>query len=75
MMFRIQQTDCFAWLRECPALSLHAVCTDPPYGLGFMGHEWDHGVPGPLFWENFLRVCKPGAMMLAFGGKGACRRK
>ena len=51
-----------------PKASIDFVCTDPPYGLNFMGHEWDHGVPGPLFWENFLRVCKPGAMMLAFGG-------
>ena len=44
------------------------ICTDPPYGLDFMGAEWDHGVPGVRFWQNFLYVCKPGAMMLAFGG-------
>lgn len=25
--------NCFDWLRECPPHSLHAVCTDPPYGL------------------------------------------
>ncbi|MCX7825672.1 MAG: site-specific DNA-methyltransferase [Verrucomicrobiae bacterium] len=32
-MYRIYQTDCFDWLRDCPPQSLHAVCTDPPYGL------------------------------------------
>jgi site-specific DNA-methyltransferase (adenine-specific) len=32
-MYRIEQTDCFEWLRSCPASSLHAVCTDPPYGV------------------------------------------
>ena len=32
-MYRIEQTDCFEWLRRCPAHSLHAVCTDPPYGI------------------------------------------
>ena len=32
-MYRIHHADCFDWLRECPAQSLHAVCTDPPYGL------------------------------------------
>ncbi len=32
-MYRLHRADCFDWLRECPAHSLHAVCTDPPYGL------------------------------------------
>lgn len=32
-MYRIEQTDCFEWLRHCPPHSLHGVCTDPPYGL------------------------------------------
>jgi site-specific DNA-methyltransferase (adenine-specific) len=35
---------------------------------GFMGCEWDHGVPGAEFWNAALRVAKPGAMLLAFGG-------
>jgi site-specific DNA-methyltransferase (adenine-specific) len=35
---------------------------------GFMGKEWDHGVPGVEFWEAALRVAKPGAYLLAFGG-------
>ena len=32
-MYRIEQTDCFEWLRNCPRYSIHAVCTDPPYGI------------------------------------------
>lgn len=48
--------------------TIDAVVTDPPYGLSFMGKEWDHGVPGIPFWQETLRVCKPGAHMLAFGG-------
>jgi len=48
--------------------SVDTICTDPPYGLGFMSKEWDHGVPGVPFWEAALRVAKPGAMLLAFGG-------
>jgi site-specific DNA-methyltransferase (adenine-specific) len=35
---------------------------------GFMGMEWDHGVPGPDYWAEAFRVAKPGAHMLAFGG-------
>jgi site-specific DNA-methyltransferase (adenine-specific) len=32
-MYRIHHADCFDWLRKRPLHSLHAVCTDPPYGL------------------------------------------
>ena len=32
-MYRIEQTDCFEWLRQCSAESWQAVCTDPPYGV------------------------------------------
>ena len=32
-MYQIFNADCFDWLRERPPRSLHAVCTDPPYGL------------------------------------------
>ena len=48
--------------------SIDAIVCDPPYGLEFMGKDWDHGVPGVEFWAAALRVAKPGAHMLAFGG-------
>ncbi len=32
-MYQIERTDCFEWLRSCPVRSVHAVCTDPPYGV------------------------------------------
>jgi site-specific DNA-methyltransferase (adenine-specific) len=48
--------------------SIDAIVSDPPYGLGFMGKGWDHGVPGAEFWQEALRVAKPGAYLLAFGG-------
>ncbi|MBM4027865.1 MAG: site-specific DNA-methyltransferase [Planctomycetes bacterium] len=51
-----------------PAETFHACVTDPPYGLAFMGKEWDHGLPGEPFWREVLRVLKPGAHLLAFGG-------
>jgi DNA modification methylase len=33
--------DCIAIMRELPDQSVDAVVTDPPYGLEFMGREWD----------------------------------
>jgi DNA modification methylase len=32
-MYHLHHANCFNWLRERPPQSLHAVCTDPPYGL------------------------------------------
>ncbi len=33
--------DCVEVLRSMPADSVDACVTDPPYGIGFMGKEWD----------------------------------
>jgi len=54
-----------AGMDEC---SVDSIVTDPPYGLSFMGKGWDKGVPGVEFWVEALRVAKPGAHLLAFGG-------
>jgi site-specific DNA-methyltransferase (adenine-specific) len=37
---------------------------------GFMGKTWDGGdvAMDPETWERLLRICKPGAHLLAFGG-------
>ena len=37
--------DCLAVLRTLPDASVDAVVTDPPYGLEFMGKEWDSFKP------------------------------
>lgn len=55
-------------MRGMRAASVDAIVTDPPYGLGFMGKGWDHSVPGPEYWRAALRVAKPGAHLVAFGG-------
>ena len=60
--------DCLVVMRALDANSVDAIVTDPPYGLGFMGKAWDHGVPGEPFWLEALRVAKPGAWLAAFGG-------
>ena len=106
----LRQGDALEVMRGLEPCSVDAVVTDPPYGLGFMGKEWDK--PGASFVErkaakgnrfdhvggnhnpiNFqdaartrrvegqrfqawamewagevLRVAKPGAHLLAFGG-------
>jgi hypothetical protein len=60
--------NCLDVLPTLSTASVDAVVTDPPYGLSFMGKEWDHGVPGVPFWEAAIRVLKPGGYALIFGG-------
>ena len=60
--------DCREVMATLDAESVDAIVSDPPYGLSFMGKGWDHGVPGVEFWTEALRVAKPGAHLLAFGG-------
>jgi site-specific DNA-methyltransferase (adenine-specific) len=68
MGVELHHGDCLDVMAGMEAESVDTVITDPPYGLEFMGKEWDHGVPGVAYWAEFLRVSKPGAMLCAFGG-------
>ena len=66
--YGVVHADCLDVMRRLPDNFVDAVVTDPPYGLGFMGKNWDHGVPGVEFWKEALRIAKPGAHLLSFGG-------
>jgi site-specific DNA-methyltransferase (adenine-specific) len=68
MSYVVHHGDCREVMATIDAESVDAVVCDPPYGLSFMGKGWDHGVPGEEFWTEALRVAKPGAHLLAFGG-------
>ena len=37
--------DCIEVLRELEDNSIDSCVTDPPYGLEFMGKDWDYNVP------------------------------
>lgn len=103
----IYQGDCLEVMKGFPDNSIDTILTDPPYGLGFMGKEWDtfdrnqFGIKGkegendlkvkknfdilPRYnkgikagynlqyftyqWaKEALRVAKPGATLMCFGG-------
>lgn len=66
--YRVINADCMDAMREMDDCSVDAIVTDPPYGLAFMGKDWDYDVPGPDYWREALRVAKPGAHLLCFGG-------
>jgi len=40
-MYNILQGNCIEVLKTLPENSIDSIVTDPPYGLEFMGEEWD----------------------------------
>lgn len=64
----IAQGDVLAVLRELPSNAFDGLLCDPPYGLRFMAKRWDYDVPSVEVWREALRVLKPGAALLSFGG-------
>lgn len=67
--------DCIEVMARMPEASVDAIVTDPPYGLEFMGKDWD-GFGTPLGFQTWteawareaFRVLKPGGHLLAFAG-------
>lgn len=70
-LFRILHGDCFLRLKDMDDESIDAVVSDPPYGLRFMGRDWDNPdtiVFSPEFWDEIFRVLKPGGVVKAMSG-------
>lgn len=69
-------------IREIPAESVHAIVTDPPYGLDIgrqkSGIVWDRAETNPAFdpefWADALRTLKPGGILVAFGASKTYHR-
>ena len=59
--------DCLELLRLVDSDSIDSIVTDPPYGLNFLGRDWDKALPDPAIWSEALRVAKPGAHLVCFG--------
>lgn len=67
-MIHIEPADVMAALAQVPDNTFHGLLSDPPYGLEFMGKDWDKVVPGKDLWAEVYRVLRPGAHGLVFGG-------
>ena len=70
----IHTGDAFDVLPTLSDESIHACVTDPPYGLAFMGRDWDDFEPKEYqewcerWAREVKRVLKPGGHLLAFSG-------
>jgi len=66
--------DCLDKLKELEDNSVDSVVTDPPYGLSFIGKQWDYDVPSTEVWKECMRVLKPGGYLLSFAGSRTYHR-
>jgi DNA modification methylase len=66
-MQKIIHGDCLIEMRKMADNSIDFIVTDSPYGISFMGKDWDQSIPPIEYWREMLRVCKPGAMMACAG--------
>jgi len=66
--------DCLDVMRDIPENSIDSICTDPPYGIGFMDSKWDVSVPGDEFAVEAFRVLKPGGHLIAFAATRTIHR-
>lgn len=53
-VIQLRLGDCIELLKQIDPETIGAVITDPPYGLEFMGKDWD----AP--WKTGAGMCKPG---------------
>ena len=69
---KLSKSDSIEKLDELDENSIDAIVTDPPYGLAFMGQDWDDFEPKEYqSWcekwaKKCRRVLKPGGHLLAF---------
>lgn len=46
--------------------SLHAVITDPPYGISYQNNYWDKDLPDKKIWTDCFNALRPGAYAAVF---------
>jgi site-specific DNA-methyltransferase (adenine-specific) len=64
-LYKIFHQNCLG-LQGLAPNSVHALVTDPPYGIGFQDYEWDRTLPNRQIWVDCLEALKPGAFGLVF---------
>lgn len=64
--YNLHLGDNLATLKNYPDDTFDSIVTDPPYGIDFLGKEWDSHTGTVELYKECLRVLKPGGYLLAF---------
>lgn len=71
---KIHNADVIEWLKNYSGDKFHAVISDPPYGLAFMGKSWDKYTPIQYqtwcteWGSELIKHLYPGSVCMFFGG-------
>lgn len=69
---RLVLGDCLEVMRTLAPNSVDSIVCDPPYMINFMNKAFDRAKDNPAasveVWAEAMRVARPGAHLLAFGG-------
>ena len=63
--YKLFNQSCYGLEGLAPS-SVHALITDPPYGIGYQNHSWDNSLPDPSIWSDTIDVLKPGSFGAVF---------
>ena len=66
MKYELKLGDNAETLKQYPDNHFDSIVTDPPYGIEFMGKDWDKHTGAVETWNECFRVLKPGGHILAF---------
>ena len=74
MNLDLRRGDSAKVLKTIPDDSVDAIVSDPPYGIDFMGKNWDKTLPPTKIWKECFRVLKPGGYILAMSASRTYHR-
>ena len=66
MNYTVIQGNNIDVLKQYEDNTIDSIVTDPPYGIEFLGKDWDSNTGAVETWRECLRVLKPGGYLLAF---------
>ena len=66
MKYQILNGDNRVILKTIESNSIDSIITDPPYGIAFLGKDWDANTGALETYQECVRVLKPGGHILAF---------
>ena len=66
MNYELKLGDNVETLKQYPDNYFDSIVTDPPYGIEFLGKDWDKNTGVMETWQECYRVLKPGGHILAF---------
>jgi DNA modification methylase len=73
--YKIIQSEFVEWARKYEGEKFHALLCDSPYGISFMGKDWDDGGGSAAFQAQvkewgaaMIPLLYPGALVFMFGG-------